>query len=441
MKHKLKLWYANHQTILIITQYTLLSVFLLLITWLIDYRYISIKLYIPNLLLLSTEVSNSFLSNLSGVFLTVSTFTLTTIITVVNRYSSSFSPRVVSDFLEKPNVLSLFGIFVGGFFYTVLSLFMLQNVKLDQKVLSGTLGVVYAIAAMVSFVFFAQQLLSDIRLSNVVDHIYDKALTLISEEATARYESERYDSDDVITGINIYANKTGYLYSIDYDRLNHLLKDYHCEFVIQKKIGEYIAKGVYIGTLRLFHPMETSKEEKNQLYEHISNCFILNQARNDKEDYHHEITNLIEIAIRGIGGGVSDPNTAIACIGKVSILLGKLFSSKNHFIVKRETDTSKIVYITYSVEEELYLTFNEIIYFGKKEASIGLAMLEGLYLTYMLSDDSAKQAVTDFFKETYDICYNAVETVMDRRALKRIYDDFLQNRDQQSDKEVVRDEE
>lgn len=75
------------------------------------------KLNVPQLILLSAEVSSNFLSNLEGVFLTVTTFSFTTILTVVTTYSSSFSPRVVQKFIDKPKVLSLFGIFVGGFFY------------------------------------------------------------------------------------------------------------------------------------------------------------------------------------------------------------------------------------------------------------------------------------------------------------------------------------
>lgn len=85
--------------------------------WFVDIKNPISKLNVPQLILLSAEVSSNFLSNLEGVFLTVTTFSFTTILTVVTTYSSSFSPRVVQKFIDKPKVLSLFGIFVGGFFY------------------------------------------------------------------------------------------------------------------------------------------------------------------------------------------------------------------------------------------------------------------------------------------------------------------------------------
>ena len=95
MLSKIKLWFFNHKNFLRMSRFLILTVSLLLVTWIFDYQYIAIKSYIPKQLLLSVEVSVDFLSNISGIFLTISTFCFTIIVTVLNKYSSSISPRML----------------------------------------------------------------------------------------------------------------------------------------------------------------------------------------------------------------------------------------------------------------------------------------------------------------------------------------------------------
>lgn len=94
MLAKIKLWSFNHKNSLRISKFLILTVSLLLVTWIFDHQYIAIKSYIPKQLLLSVEVSVDFLSNISGIFLTISTFCFTIIVTVLNKYSSSISPSI-----------------------------------------------------------------------------------------------------------------------------------------------------------------------------------------------------------------------------------------------------------------------------------------------------------------------------------------------------------
>ncbi|MGT2665913.1 DUF2254 family protein [Streptococcus rifensis] len=438
MIQKVKLGYFNNRNFIRIISYSLLSVALLLITWLFDYRLPGLKTYLPDFLLLSTNVSTSFLSNLSGVFLTVTTFTLTTILTILNYYSSSFTPRIVQDFIDKPHVLSLFGVLIGGFFYTVLALFFLQNLSEDVMVISGTIAIFYAVTSMIAFVLFVRRVLRDIKYDNVIDNVFAQANRLIITESEQRKSSERYDAEKFQSKLNIFGQSTGYLYHIDHKALLTTLKDIPCELVITKKIGEYIPKGVYIATLNFLNQNELSHEEEIELAKKISNALVFNTVKNESQDYHFEITNIIEIALKALSPGVNDPNTAIICINKLALLLGKLFSSQNHFILLASNDNAKVVYHSYSVEEEMYLTFNQILFYGKSDPAVARAILESIYLIYMISDRSAQAEVKKFFQYSYTLCLEALSSKLDQDMLSRIKDDFDQNKDHVSDEKALR---
>lgn len=438
MLHRIELSYLNNRNIIRIVRYSLISIVLLIITWVFDYRYPHLKINFPEIVLLEADVTSSFLSNLSGTFLTVSTFTFTTILTVLNKYSGSFSPSLVQDFIDQPNVLSLFGVFIGGFFYTVLALFLIQNIDSDVPLISGTIAVFYAITAMISFVLFVRRVLTDIKGSNVIENVYQNALDLIEEEAQKRKDSERFDSEDYVEEFKVYANESGYLYDIDSKGLLGDLKDFKTELVIDKRIGDYVSKGMYIATLHALEDIALEGEEKEELFSKLSNHLVVNVNKNEFKDYHYEITNLVEMALIALSSGTQDPNTAITIIRKISLLLGKLFSTDNFYVVLDEDEQTKIVYYGYTVKEELYNSYAQIIHYGKEDPLVSKAILDGLYMVYLIADKSVQPKVVNYMDYAYEVCRDAMTTRMDREELRMVYEDFNRNRDEQSDEDVIR---
>ncbi|MDD7464433.1 MAG: DUF2254 family protein [Anaerococcus sp.] len=441
MANILKFFYVNNRNILRIVRYSLISLLLLILTWFLDYRDYDLKGYLPDILLLSPEVTSSFLSILSGTFLTVTTFTFTTILTVLNKYSSSFTPRIVQDFIDKPNVLSLFGVFIGGFFYTVLSLFLVQNIDSDLPLISGTIAIFYAVAAMVTFMLFVKRVLSDIKVSSVIENIYQATNRLIEDEAQKRKDSEKFDMESYDEEIKIYANKTGFLYEIDTKNLIKKLDIGKCQLIIDKKIGEYVSKGMYIANLYSFDKFPLKGEEKNKYLSELSDFLLINVNKNEYRDYHFELTKLVEIAMMALSPGVNDPNTAIEAIDKISYLLGQLFSTDNFYLVLDENEDTKIIYNGYTVKEELFKAYAQIIHYGKEDPLVSQAILKGLYMVYIISGQSAKDDVEEYFEYVYKLCSKAQNTPLDQEALDIIYDDFATNRDDKSDKDAVREKE
>lgn len=427
MLQKLQLVYQNNRNIIRIVRYTLISFLLLIFTWVFDYKYPFLKRNFPDVILLSPEVTSSFLSNLSGTFLTVSTFTLTTILTLLNKYSDSFTPRIVQDFIDQPNVLSLFGVFIGGFFYTVLSLFMIQNLDSKLPLVSGTIGVFYALSAMISFVLFVRRILYSVKVSNVIENIYTNAENLIETESENRKISEKFEEEVSIEEFKIYADNSGYFYGIDKDNILQLLENKKCQLIIDKRIGDFVLKGMKIANLNVLEDFEIQKDNMDELLNKISSSLVINISKNDKKDYHHEITNLVEISLRALSPGINDPNTAIEAIRKIGILLGKLLSSDRYYVVIGESTDCKIIYNSYTAGEELYLSFNQILHYGKQDPLVAQSILNSIHLIYLVAGDAVHEQIEEFFKYCYKLCLNSMENTMDKHALETIYREFYSN--------------
>ena len=467
MIKNLKLVYENNRNIIRITGWTLVSLVLLFLTWLLDYRCPGFKDGLPKFLLLSSGVTSSFLSTLAGTFLTVTTFTFTTILTVLNKYSDSFTPRIVQDFIDKPHVLSLFGVFIGGFFYTVLSLFLVENASSDDTFISGTIAIFYAVIAMISFVLFVKRVLNDIKVSNVIENTYAHALKLIETELDAEFPDDLYaelsgepsddsslksDDSSSKSGDNssksndnsskeehkIFASKSGYFYSISSDEIIKVLDGIDSDLVIRRRIGEFLLKDEHIASLyikpnltdehnaSLYVDANSNNDASSfdEMLDRVSDCLLINVRKNDTEDYHHEITNLVEIAMKGLSPGINDPNTAIESVRKIGILLGKLFSAKHFYRILNKTEDTRIIYTGYTAKEELHLSFNQILYYGKNDPLVSEAILKSIRMIYLVAGESMHSQIRDFFDYCYDLCSSAMDNEMYKERLEVVRDNF-----------------
>ncbi|MBP1997973.1 putative membrane protein [Peptostreptococcus canis] len=165
--------------------------------------------------------------------------------------------------------------------------------------------------------------------------------------------------------------------------------------------------------------------DKDLIYK-ITNAFIYSETLNDKNDYHHEIKNLIEIALRAISPGINDPNTAIICIRKISMILNLLFSIKSNYSVVEINKKSKIIYKMYTVEEELYYTFYQLIFYGKSDPSVAKAILNGVNLIYINTQGNYSSEVKKFYDYVYSVCLDSMNTELDKKHIESLKENFYE---------------
>lgn len=91
---KLKVFFLKNITWIYTLEYIAFSIVLLFVVSLIDLRILPIKDFLPDIIKLRVDFSQGILTSLAAAFLTITTFTFSTILTVLNTYASSFTPRV-----------------------------------------------------------------------------------------------------------------------------------------------------------------------------------------------------------------------------------------------------------------------------------------------------------------------------------------------------------
>lgn len=115
MREKILMFYSNHQPGFQIFKAVLGAVLLTILVLLVNLDVIPLIHVLPGFLLTGTALAQSILSTLAGAWLTVTTFTFSTTMVVLTTYSSSYSPRIVENFLQQKTTMRVLGTFIGGF--------------------------------------------------------------------------------------------------------------------------------------------------------------------------------------------------------------------------------------------------------------------------------------------------------------------------------------
>lgn len=386
---RLKIFYHNYITWIYTLQYIFFSMILLLLVSFIDLDIIPISRYLPNVIKLKVDFTQSILITLSAAFLTITTFTFSTILNVLNTYASSFSPRVVENFINMKITLKVIGIFIGGFFYCVGSLIFTRDFFEKEVIVAGFVAIIYSIICIMYFIVFMQRVITKFQGVNVILDITNTAQAVIDAEVKQRKETKSIESKESYGTLEILSGNSGYFSSIDLDSITSLFEEKHGYLTIERKIGEYVVEGTTIATLFV------KEEVEEELPAKILSYIFLQDKKLDMSDYRYNITKLLEIALRAISPGINDPNTAIHCINKLGVLLSAFAKTDNYRLQKAENNNFRIYYSSYSFGEDLRQFYMPLINYGKTDLQVILAILDNLALLFHNATDCNKKHILE----------------------------------------------
>lgn len=398
MIEKIKKFYSENRVWLYILKYILISIVLSAIAILIDTRTVPILDNIPSIFLTSVDLAKTILSTLAGALLTITTFTFSTIMVVLTMYSSDFSPRVINNFLTDKVSMKVLGVFVGGFFYSIITLFFMKNSFSEYLVLSATIGVLYAIFSIIYFVVFIYRVSSSIQATKLIKRVYDESYEIIEDalEYKEKQENlEEYKTEMYNYNYKIKCDRSGYLQLMNLDSLLWAIEEIDSKLIIHAHIGDFISINENIATIYF-----NDEALEENIKEQVLKKFTLGDERLSFNDYRFSLQKIVDIALRALSPGINDPNTAIHCINILGVLLGKLSKIKENFTVISHDDCKGIVvYEDFDFETDLYFTFYQIVNYGKTDISVVVSLLETVNKISHITDEEKNLAILKEFSD------------------------------------------
>ncbi len=381
--------------------------------------------FLPEFFLTSVELSKDILSVIAGSLITMTTFTFSTTMVVLTTYSSQFSPRTVENFLSDDDTMKALGVFMGGFVYSIVTLFFMKNSLGDKLVVSATLGIAYAIVCLVQFTMYIHHVGSYIQTNNLIDRLYQEAEKKISDYVSLLDEGTLIDGsswgrEDLV--LRIKSRKEGYIQLIDHSSIYRTAGNIKGTVVLGKINGQFVTDESVLFSIYFDDEVQFDQETTDELLDSIT----IGKQKSEIQDFNFSMQKITEIALRAISPGINDPNTASHCLRIMGVLLGKIAHIEGSYMLyKGEEEYPKVAYEIIEFSQELKSSYHQILHYGKEDASVMQNMLKSIRFAADKASEGNRKAIGRYLEHVWGVLKNTYNTNYDLRILEREKEDIV----------------
>ena len=339
----------------------------------------AIKKKIPYIFIEDYETARSILSTIIGGIISLTVFSFSMVMVVLNQASSNFSPRLLPSLISNKRHQIILGFYIGTLLYCIIILTALGAYGVDSESLglSTMFAALASLVCIIFFVYFINSISIAIQIHNIVDKIFLSTAKYLDEELEIQKENEIvFNSIESEGWLTINIKETGYYRDFDTSLMLDSLKDKDSHIEIIPYINEHVWKGMPV--LRIKDSV-SQEEIENLLF-----CFSISSDRHDSDRGLTGMIKLTEIAVKAMSPGINDPGTAINAINKTGQLLDKTLRFPD--LDSRKIENANLIITKHSIsaKELMRILIQPIRLYSKHDNSVVYVLLKSLL--YIMND-------------------------------------------------------
>ncbi|KAA1242553.1 DUF2254 domain-containing protein [Aquimarina sp. RZ0] len=333
----------------------------------------ALKKEVPYLLVQDNETARTILSTLFGGILSLTVFSFTMVMVVLNQASSNFSPRLLPGLISNKKHQIILGFYIGTILFSILVLMSLGAYGSSTNAVGFSVMVSAVLGAFCIglFVYFIHSISQAIQIHNIIDKIYASSTKLLEKE---KQEQKENSSEDQNTSCQYWktipSKKTGYYRSFDITLLQDSLKSKENTIEIIPYADQHIWKGDPV--LGIKEPI--SEEELASL--HI--CLYILSNRHEDDSGVGGMIKLTEVAVKALSPGINDPGTAINAISKLGQLVEQALKIEPKTILGIADCEITVIHNKISALELMRIVIEPIRVYAKTDSTVSYELLSAL---------------------------------------------------------------
>ena len=335
-----------------------------------------VKERIPYLIIRDPDVAQTILSTLIGGIFSLTVFSFSMVMVVLNQASSNYSPRLLPGLISNKKHQIILGVYIGTLLYNVLILISLgaSDISKNSVGLSTMIAAIFGIVCVSLFVYFIDTISKSIQIYNIIDKISASSDNFLEEKIEKQEES----SGESHWWRVIRSNKTGYYKGFD----SSLMSDYFEENKNVLEILPYKDQHVWEG-MPIMHIKEKVPDDE---LKSLLLCFHFSPDKHEDNSYTGGMIKLMEVAVKAMSPGINDPGTAIDAVTKIGPLLDKSFKIFPKTAEYLHNDHLKLIKNNVTPNELMRLIIQPIRQYAKQDSSVMYVLINTLL--YIKNDNS-----------------------------------------------------
>ncbi|WP_181898634.1 DUF2254 domain-containing protein [Halobacillus trueperi] len=365
-------------------------------TFYLDYV-VDVGLYLPAAIGFSGQTLQVLLSALVGGVLTLSAFTINSLLVALTTFSGQFSSKMLVNFVSDRATQHVLGIFNGSFIYVLLNFLYVTHEEEEYIVATPVLSILTAITAAVTFIYFINHTTTWMQVHNIsfnmntkskqVQASLEKELKPYHLEKEVDVESLPADADGKV----IKTRQSGYLQVADFSKLIKQAKSDDSLLRFDVRIGEFVLEGTPILTYwehgQTIHPDRYLKSME------------IGVKQTEIQDLEYGLNKLAEVAIKALGH--NDPLTVTNTIHQIADLLKSIGQSTNFspYLFDNEEEL-RIILNQKTFRYYLHRGFASIREYADQNSTVMTELLTMISLLSKTMDQNVHEDLWEFARQT-----------------------------------------
>ncbi len=388
-----------------------------------------IKKNFPYMFVSGYENARQILSTLITGIISLTVFSFSMVMIVLNQASSNFSPRVIPGVITKKAHQIVLGFCIGTIIY---SLIIIHNVQSAKKSFQfPQIGVfvaeVLGVFCLILFVYFIHSISQSIQIDNILVKVLKDTLSTLKDEKKneeKEEEKDNYKEPDTADWEILHSIESGYYRDFENSRLLQFASEENLMIEIQVPKGTFLVKNNPI--------LKINKRIEEDLKSSILNTFIFYQEEYISENYIYGFKQTSEVAVKALSPGINDPGTAVRAINHLTLLYAQLLNRKINEHYFDSEGYLRIIQKNDSLDDLLYDYLTPIREYGKKDIAIILKLLKCFeHLLYL--EDGKKRYLSIFHKHIGIIKEDADNNIFNNQDRCKI-NEFIEKLNENFDK-------
>lgn len=286
---------------------------------------------------------------ITGIF-TLTVFSYTMVMNVLNRSISNFSPRLIPLLLSQRDHKIILGFTSGTIVYgLVLALFVANNSDKPFPELGAALALFFAVICVGIFIYFLHTVSQSIHINYILKESFEN--TRKNLQKSIKPNGTFITTEDSSNWVHeIKTKKCGYLQNVDLDYLSKLAEKHDFIAKITPEIGNFVLEGETL--------LHLTKKPDSKLLKKIWRVLEVNL--NEPMDVPEiGFKHFVEVAIKASSPSINDPGTSLTSIDYMTqlfILRSKIIDHNAY----KNINGGLILYKTVPFNKLRYICFTEM---------------------------------------------------------------------------------
>lgn len=287
----------------------------------------------PALVIDDTDTAKTILSTLIGGLISLTVFSFSMVMVLLNQASSNFSPRVLPGIISDEKHQIVLGQYIATILYNIFILISIEPTEKSYQTpgFSVLLGIILTVICLAAFIYFIHHISQAIQVGNILTAIHSRTKSeiksIVDEQSDNSFQFPSHDHWE-----EYEITESGYFHGLLHDDLLELCRENDIKVIIQLHKGQFILDGT-IGLLTET-PINTDLKTK------LMATLLFSHEELIGENYIYGFRQISEIGIKAMSPGINDPGTALNTIDYLTSLFIDLMKKADFEYLTDEEGTN-----------------------------------------------------------------------------------------------------